>query len=72
MTRPDRDIDLQTFTRRFIDRCVQQCGFTHFDDGESVEAYCREVADSYWADPDRRAEGPETCADEDMTYWGED
>ena len=60
------------FIDRFIAHCLKTCGFTAFDDGTPVATYAAEVATSYFADPDRRAEGPEACADEDMTYWGED
>ena len=27
---------------------------------------------NYWDDPSQRAEGPEECADADISYWGED
>ena len=59
------------FVQRFVDHCVQSCGFTNFDDGESVADYALSVAGSYWDDEDRRADGPEDCADEDISYWGE-
>ena len=44
---------------------------TKFDDGSSVAEYADEIARTYWADPDQRAEGPEECADADVSYWGE-
>lgn len=66
------DLTEAEFVARFIARCLATCGFTDFDDGTPVATYAAEVAPSYFADPDRRADGPEDCADEDMTYWGED
>lgn len=60
------------FTRRFADHCLKQCGFTHFDDGLSVDEYCGDVAKSYYQDPYYRDEGPEACAESDMGYWGEE
>lgn len=61
-----------SFVARFTERCLKTCGFTHFDDGTSVQDYCEKVAPSYWADPFQREIGPEECADEDMSYWGEE
>jgi hypothetical protein len=43
-----------------------------FDDGTSITEYADETAPTYWDDPDQRAEGPEACAQADMSYWGED
>lgn len=63
---------LEEFTERFCNRCRAMCGFTHFDDGKSVEEYCGEVAKSYYDDQHYRDEGPEACADGDMDYWGEE
>ena len=60
------------FTKRFTARCLEMSGLTHFDDGMSVEEYCSEVAKSYYQDPQYREDGPELCADSDMSYWGED
>ncbi len=62
----------EEFVQRFTAQCLSTCGFTHFNDGTLVTDYCQEVALSYWDDEDRRADGPEDCADEDMTYWGKD
>lgn len=68
----DEPITEADFIERFVDRCLETCGFTHFDDGSSVEAYAREIAPSYWSDPHYREDGPEACADSDMDYWGEE
>lgn len=65
-------MDIGEFTERFHARCAAMCGFTHFDDGTSVEEYCGDVARSYYEDLHYRLEGPEACADSDMDYWGEE
>lgn len=43
-----------------------------FDDGESIADYADETAPTYWDDPGQRKNGPEECAQADMSYWGED
>ena len=60
------------FTRRFTARCLAMCGFDAFDDGQSVADYCADVAPSYWSDAHYRDDGPEECADSDMSYWKEE
>ena len=59
------------FIERFADRVVEIAG-THFDDGESIEIYARMVAPTYWADPDMRDDGPEECAESELSYWEAD
>lgn len=49
---------------------------THFDDdedgpGESIAEYADEVADAYFDEEWQRKDGPEACADADVSYWGE-
>lgn len=63
---------LQEFTDRFTAHCLKQCGFTHFDDGMSVADYCNDVAKSYHSDSIYAGDGPEACAESDMSYWGEE
>jgi len=58
------------FVERFVKRMVE-VGGTSFDDGYSIEDHARAVAPSYWVDPQYREDGPEACADGDMSYWGE-
>ncbi len=66
------EITEEEFVRRFTAHCLKVCGFTTFDDGATVKEYCDDVARSYFADPSYREEGPEACADADMSYWGEE
>lgn len=63
----ERDEFLSRFKARMLDRAGE-----HFDDGESVARYADETGPTYWADEDQREDGPEECADSDMSYWGED
>lgn len=67
----DQPMTQAEFTDRFVAQCLKQCGFTHFDDGGSVADYAREIAQTYWSDPDYREDGPEACADSNMECWGE-
>lgn len=61
----------EQFIEAFVVRCVAVAGPT-FSDGSSNADYARDVAPSYWAEARPRAAGPEACADEEMSYWGED
>jgi hypothetical protein len=60
----------EAFCAAFKDRMLAAAG-PAFDDGESIAEYADEVADTYYDDPDQRAEGPAACADADMSYWGD-
>lgn len=68
-------VDGTTITREeFLARFKAEM-LTHaqtFDDGSSVADYADEVGPTYWDNPEQRAEGPEVCADADVSYWGED
>ncbi|KPL55537.1 hypothetical protein ABB55_27620 [Prosthecomicrobium hirschii] len=56
------------FIERFVAHMIAEAGET-FPDGTSVAEYARETAQTYWDDEDQRSEGPEECADCDMSYW---
>lgn len=58
------------FCSRFVARMLAVAG-SEFADGESVEAYAREVAPSYFETDWQREMGPEECADTDISYWEE-
>lgn len=71
----NREIPQDEFCARFKAHMVARMG-TKFDDtedgpGGSIEAYADEVAKEYWTDPEQRQDGPEECADSDISYWGE-
>jgi hypothetical protein len=60
----------EEFIERFVNRMVSRAGTT-FDDGEPIEDYARQAAPSYFENEYQREDGPEECADSDMSYWGE-
>jgi hypothetical protein len=66
-------MDKEEFCKRFVDRMMARAGFTHFDDGVSIQSYAEEIAPTYWeSHGGPLAETPEECADADMSYWGEE
>lgn len=69
----DHDITKEEFCRRFKARILSRCApRTHFDDGYSISIYADETATIYWDEEDWNVgEGPEACADADMSYWEE-
>ena len=69
---PQPEMTEAEWIEAYVAHTLKTCGFTHFDDGQSVEAYALETARASYADPCYRADGPEACADSDMDYWGED
>jgi len=71
MTDKVEELTKEEFCRRFRERMIQRAG-AKFDDGASVAEYADEMAPTYWATKWQRDEGPEACADADMSYWGED
>lgn len=61
------------FCARFKAHMLKRAGRATFDDGESIADYADETAPTYWEDEGwLRNEGPEACADADMSYWGEE
>jgi len=65
------------FTRRFKARMLLRAHpRTHFDPdedgpGESIADYAEHTAPTYFEEGWLSKEGPEACADSDMSYWGE-
>ncbi len=58
------------FVQRFKARMLAVAG-PAFADGDSVAEYAEGVAPTYWDEPDQRADGPEACAEADVSYWEE-
>ena len=58
------------FCARFKRRMLSRAG-DKFDDGESIADYADETAPAYFETDWQRDEGPEACADADMSYWEE-
>ena len=64
------DITREEFCARFKAEMLRIAGPT-FDDGESIAAYADDIGPTYWDQSDQRAEGPEECAQTDISYWEE-
>ena len=62
----------EEFCDRFRAYMLERAGRTHFDDGESIADYADQTAPTYWEDPSMALDGPEACAEADMSYWGEE
>ena len=60
----------EEFCERFKARMLVVAGPT-FGDGSSIADYADGTAPSYWYEEWQREDGPEACADADMSYWGE-
>ena len=65
------EITRDEFCKRFVTRMLDRAGRDHFDDGELILDYADRTAPTYFEDDGIRDEGPEACADADMSYWGE-
>lgn len=63
-------ITQEEFCARFKARMLDRAG-PAFDDGDSIADYADMTAPTYFEDEMQRADGPEDCADADMSYWGE-
>lgn len=68
----DEELSKEEWCKRFVTRMIDRAGFDHFDDGELVLDYAWATAPTYWDEEDQREDGPEACADADMSYWGEE
>jgi len=68
------NLDREEFCRQFVAHMTERAApRTHFDDGSSIRDYAEAAAPTYWEDANwLRKEGPEACADADMSYWGEE
>lgn len=58
------------FCQRFKARMLAVAG-EKFDDGSPIADYADATAATYWDEQGQRAEGPEACADGDISYWGD-
>lgn len=66
------DLTKEEFCARFKAHLLAMAG-PHTDDAgrAEMEDYADMVGPTYWDEPDQREEGPESCADEDISCWGE-
>lgn len=72
-----KQISKEEFCARFKARMIAEAPFERFKnpdgtDSDTVAGYADWISKEYWFNADQRAEGPEECADADMSYWGED
>jgi hypothetical protein len=65
------ELTKEAFCARFRARMLARAGVT-FGDGGSIAEYADQAAPTYFDDAAQRAEGPEECADADMSYWGDE
>lgn len=65
------ELTREEWCKRFVTHMIDRAGADHFDDGELILDYANEVAPTYFETLWQRSEGPEACADADMSYWGE-
>ena len=72
MTNNMATISLEDFKARFAAEAKRIAGFEVFDDGTTVDEYCEMISESYYSDPFYRDDGPEACAESDVSYWGEE
>lgn len=64
-------MEQEEFCARFKAHMLDRAGPT-FDDGASIADYADETAPTYWEEAGwLRDQGPEACADADMSYWGD-
>lgn len=62
----------EEFCRRFKAEMLRLAGKESVDeDGVHIADYADEAASTYWNDTDQRIEGPEACAEADISYWGD-
>lgn len=64
------EIFREDFLRRFKAEMLR-IGGEKFDDGSSIADYADEIGPTYWDNIEQRIEGPEACAQADISYWGE-
>lgn len=56
------------FLKRFTAFLIKYGGEA-WADGEPMENYAKDVAPAYWGDASQREDGPEACAEADMSCW---
>lgn len=59
------DLNQDEFCARFTARMVSVAP----GDRDEIAKYAEQIAPTYFAEPDQREEGPEACADADISYW---
>lgn len=60
----------EEFCARFVAEMMTEAGSYDGSDAD-LRAYAEEAAPTYWAEEWQREEGPEACAQTDVSYWEE-
>jgi hypothetical protein len=67
------EITKDEFVARFKARMIAfACAPEDIDGAASLAKYADQAAPTYWDEPDQRDEGPEACADAEMSCWEDD
>lgn len=66
------ELSKEEWCARFVKHMCVTCPHGRFEDGESIANYAEHTAPTYFETDWQREEGPEACADADMSYWGEE
>ncbi|WP_376856037.1 hypothetical protein [Brevundimonas faecalis] len=70
MTDAMTNITKEEFCDRFVTEMMKAAPI--FDSTtDELLAYADEIAPSYWETEWQREDGPEACAQADISYWGE-
>jgi hypothetical protein len=67
---PMPEITKDEFCTRFVNLMMRYERTFNGTEAE-LRAYAEETAPTYWDDLYQRAEGPEECAEADLSYWEE-
>lgn len=65
------ELDVADANHRQMAKQLADLGRSLAEAGTIVSEYADEVAPTYYDEPWQQLEGPEECADADMSYWGE-
>ena len=70
MTAETTNITETEFCARFVAEMMKAAPIY---DGtpDELRAYAEEAAPTYWSETDQREDGPEACAEADISYWEE-
>lgn len=66
------ELTKEAWCKTYVEHTLKLARKTDFDDGASIAEYAAECAEAAYSDALYRDEGPEACAESDMSYWGEE
>lgn len=65
----DREAFIDRFVAHMLKASKAGCPDGKFTDGSGIEEYAKQTAGTYWDEESQRADGPEDCAEADISYW---